>query len=220
MRLNKELEIAGGSGILANTGAGWAGGHAVTLGAGYQWGGPSGVGANANPIEDLFGLVHISPRGGIDFDWWFNGVTAQYFLENGLVQEWMKFNTRGEVLDKTISTLKRDHGGKIDFAITGLGRFHVNNAQYKPTASSALQYVMPDGVLATVQYPGTPSSGMEEATSYNWELQWPTTGATWNTREIPLEARGAGGTLIIVETARKNKLVGTSMGGWVTGTTQ
>jgi hypothetical protein len=220
MRLNRELEIFGPTGILTSTG-GWASGHAPVLGAGYQYGGASGVGANSNPIADMFGLIHASPRGGsVEMDFWCNGLVAQALLEHPAIQSWMKFkNGDANGQAAALSAIKEGRSS-IDFRLTGIGTVHVVTAQIMATPTSSLAYLMPDCLVGTVRYPGRPTNGMELATSYMWDLMWPGSGIMWNTREIELETRGAGGRLIIVEAARKARKVATIAGGIITGVLQ
>lgn len=216
INMDLELDVLGPSGLLTTVGN-WASGYATTLASGFQWGGASGVGTNSNPVADIRGRINKSAHRITD--WWFNQRAAGLFLDNPEVRDYTRFKMGDAALDAAVKAVfEGQNEDTIDFNIAGLGRFHVACAKYLDSSAN-LDYIMPDCLIGVTQPPGRPTNGEKIATAYNFRRKGPQ-GNGFNTREVRIEQRGVGGTLVIAEEASVPTFTGTIVGGAVFGVSQ
>jgi hypothetical protein len=114
--------------------------------------------------------------------------------------------------------MRGESDGTIDFKIDGLGTFHICAAKAEQTDGS-LDFIMPDCVIGTHHLPGTPTSPDKIATAKNFRRRG-SSGNGFSTREVRIETRGAGGTLVIAEEASVPTFTGTIVGGYIDGIVQ
>lgn len=208
VNMDLELDVMGPSGLLT-TYANYGGSSiAVNLGAGFNWNG----GVNSAPITDVRGRV-IASKQRIS-RWWFNQRVAGYFLDHPQVRDYFRFQMGDATLAATIKAVAdMDGEDTLDFAIVGLGRFSVCSARYEKTTGD-IDFIMPDVLLGVTQPKGQPTNGEKIATAYSFRRRGPQ-GNGFNTREVRIEQRGAGGTLVLAEEASIPTLTSTLAGAFV-----
>jgi hypothetical protein len=219
--LDLELDVLGPSGLLT-TAANWGTNQTVTLAAGFQWGSgigsSAGVGANSDPIHDLRNMRDNSNQRITSF--WMNEHVAGIFLDHPSVRDYMRQNYGDSVPGADIKAIRDDDDSVVDFKLTGLGTFHVvcSRVENSLGTPATTGYVMPDQVIGVVQPAGVPTNGERIASAYNFRRRGPA-GVGFYTREVRFEARGAGGTMIIVEEASIPTMTSKYSGGQIVGVT-
>lgn len=210
INMDLEIDVLGPSGLLTTSTA-WTSGYYVALGAGFNWNG----GVNSNPITDLRGRIVKSAQRITRF--FFNQRVAGYFLDNPAVRDYTRFKMGDAALDAMVKAVFDTDAsdGTLDFTIAGLGKFSVCCAKAEDT-TGAIDYIMPDVVVGVTQPPGVPTNGERIATSYNFRRRGPA-GNGFNTKEVRIEQRGVGGTLLIAEEASIPTMTGPIVGGLITG---
>jgi hypothetical protein len=212
INMDLELDVCGPAGLLTTLANYGGSSIALNAGAGFQWGGPSGVGINSNPVQVVRDRV-IASKQRIT-RWWFNQRVAGYFLDHPATRDYFRFQMGDSALSSTIKAVAdMDGEDTLDFAIIGLGRFSVCSARYEDTTGN-IDFIMPDCLLGVTQPKGTPTNGEKIATSYCFRRRGPN-GNGFNTREVRIEQRGVGGTLVIAEEASVPTLTSTLAGAFV-----
>jgi hypothetical protein len=207
--LNRELAVWGPSGVLTTAGN-WASGFSVDTSAGYQWGGASGVGANSDPFADLDDMIN---RSTVDINtFWLRRDAASYMLQHPSLQSWSRFKQGDAGVANAVSAVKEGRQ-VMDFTIGGVGDFKISNSKYRAPDASSVSHTFAADVIGLHLAEGIPTDGMDLATGYLFTRRDPISGTEWSTREVQVETRGSGGTLIIVQTGWCVKLVGTYAGG-------
>lgn len=215
--LDLELDIIGPSGLLTTAGN-WNSNNVVTLAAGYQWGGASGVGANSDPVADIRARMDASAQRITG--WWMNQRVAGLLLDNPKFRDYTRANMGDAPLDAAVRAVSDADNGVVDFKIRGLGVFHVVASRVESNAAgTTTDYVMPDVFLGVTQPPGVPTNGGRIATAYNFRRKGPA-GVGFYTRTVAIPQRGAGGTLLIVEEASIPTMTSGICGGLVLGVSQ
>ena len=202
------LDILGPSGTgLLTTKSNWTAANATTLLADYQWNG----GSKSNPIADLRARINASAQRITD--WFMNQEIAGFMLDNPAFRDYTRAVIGDSALNTAIKATYDAGQATIDFTVPALGTFHVCGA--KATQSDGtLAYIMPSTVIGTHNVPGSPMSPDKIATAKNFRRRGPA-GNGFNTREIRLDWRGAGGTLVIAEEASVPTFTGTIVGGYI-----
>lgn len=212
INMDLELDVLGPTGLLT-TKTNWASGYSITLGAGFNWNG----GVNSNPITDLRGRIVKSAQRITG--WYCNQRVAGYMLDNPAFRDYTRAVIGDNALNAAIRAVANADGGVgealIDFTVPALGTFHVCMAKAKDTAGG-IDYIMPDVMIGVTQPPGRPTNGESIATSYNFRRRGPA-GNGFNTKEVRIEQRGVGGTLLIAEEASVPTFTGTIVGGYIEG---
>lgn len=208
-----EYLLIGAGGKLL-TSSNWASGHYITLSAGLQWGGPSGIGATSDPTGDMFELMNLCPaEGGVKPMWWCNPRTAQVFLDHPKVKAYQQAHAGNN------AGMPGNNPGPQEVetvTIRNLGTLNVVRSQYQTDVSSPLQWILPDGyMILTYPREGVPTTGEDVSTCYTYGWNFPSQGGSseFGVRQFVDETRGAGGTLTIMEWAYLQKIVGSIMGG-------
>lgn len=217
INMDLELDILGVNGLLTSS-ANWDANNVVTLTSGFQWGGASGVGADSDPIADIRLILNTSAQRISAF--WMNQRVAGLFLDHPKVRDYMRANGGDAPLDEAIKAVADAEQATVDFRIRGIGTFKVVTSRVESNlAGTTTDYIMPDVMVAVTQPKGVPTNGQKIATAYNFRRKGPA-GVGFYTREVRFDARGAGGTLIIVEEASIPTMTGTICGGLITGINQ
>jgi hypothetical protein len=212
INMDLEIDVLGASGLLTSSGN-WTSGYSVALAAGFQWNG----GVNSDPVADIRGRVNKSAQRITK--WILNQRLAGVMLDNPKVRDYTRFKMGDASLDAMIKAVfDAEAEATLDFKIAGLGTFMVCCAKAKDT-TGAIDYIMPDVLVGITQPSGTPTNGEKIATSYNFRRRGPA-GNGFNTKEVRIEQRGVGGTLLIAEEASIPTMTGTIVGGLVTGCVQ
>jgi len=173
----------------------------VTLGAGFQWGGASGEGANSDPIADLM-TANEASLGPIS-EWWMNRKTCNAMLNNSTYIARVR-GMIGQDRWSEETKLAREGNGRQDFKIPQLpGMVRVVDSKVTNPDTGTEDYTFPDGVVIGLHKNGdtaAPVSGQEKATGYLYKRTAPG-GAVGdiNVRTQIIEGRGFGGALWIVE---------------------
>jgi hypothetical protein len=194
----------------------------VTLGAGFQWGGASGAGANSDPIGDLQ-TAHEASLMPIT-EWWMNRKTCNAMQSN----ESYIARVRGMIGQDRWSedaALGRTGGGNQDFPIPQLpGLVRVIDSKITNPDTGAQVYTFPDGVVIGLHKSGesaAPATGQEIATGYLYKRSAPGGAAgDINVRTQIIEGRGFGGSLWIVEMGFKCSHVAPKVGYRIGGILQ
>lgn len=214
INMDLEFDVFGTGGLLVTAGN-WNASNVTALGSTYQWGGASGVGANSNPIRDIDDIIEDSVARITD--WWMNQHVANLFLRHAAVKDFLVTQFGQDGYAQTVRSAAEANERTVDFHLVGKGTFHVVAAKYANSgASGAIQYIMPNVVVGTHNFPGAPTDGEKIATCKNFRRR-STAGVGFNTRQIQLEHRGAGGTLVIVEEASVPTMTSNISGGLITG---
>jgi len=217
INMDLELDVLGSSGLLTTSGN-WNSNNAVALAANYAWGDTTGNSANAgalsDPIADL--NARIVASAALISGWMMNHRVALCFLSHEKVRSYM----RQWLGDANATSIARQvaqarGAGVFDFELPMIGAVKVNTARVESnTAGTTTDYIMPNVVLGLTQPPGVPTNGEEIATAYNFRRKGPA-GVGFFTREVRFDARGAGGTMIIVEEASIPTMTSTIAGGFI-----
>lgn len=217
INMDLEIDVFGPSGLLVTAGN-WTANYSLALGAGLQWGGPAGVGANSDPILNLDERIEQSATRITD--WWMNQKVASAFLRHPKVRDHLKTEFGDAGYSTAIKAVAEAGEKTVDFRIVGKGLFHVVAAKWaNPNNGGAIEYIMPNVVVGTHNFPGVPMNGEKIATCKNFRRRGPA-GNGFNTRQIRIEQRGAGGTLVIVEEASIPTMTSSIAGGLLTGIIQ
>lgn len=217
LNMDLELDVLGSSGLLTTSGN-WNANNRVTLASSYAWGDTSGnasnSGALSDPIADLNGRDIASSQEITA--WHMNKRVGLCFLSHPKVRDYMRqWLGDASAADKLRQDVGSAQGRTVDFSLPLLGQFCIHTARVESnTAGSATDYIMSDVVVAVVQPPGVPTNGEQIATAYNFRRKGPA-GVGFYTREVRFDARGAGGTLIIVEEASIPTMTSGICGGYI-----
>lgn len=216
--LDIELDVMGPSGRgLLTTATNWDANNRIVLGLGTQWGGATGIGATSDPVRDIRSIQNKSATK--IHKWIMNQRVAGLMLDNPAFRAF----TRATIGDSPLAPGVRAHleagEGFIDFKIPGLGTFCVCCAKWKDPTGSTIDYVMPDVVVALHLPPGLPVNAMTISTAKNFRRRG-AYGVGYGVREVRIETRGAGGSLLIVEEASSPTMTSTLAGGIITGINQ
>jgi hypothetical protein len=206
--LDREIDVW----TLMTTLGNWAAANRVTLGASFQWGGPSGAGANSDPIADLHARIEASLQEVTDI--WMNQAVANAFLRHPLVRDHMRQMNGDQAADAAVGMVKEASSKNVDFKIIGLPPIHVSAAKVRNEATAAHDYVLNDTcVLVTVPPGGAPRDGEEIATTYTFRRRGGA-GVGFETREYRVDNRGPkGGTMVVVSMADIAQMVANNVGG-------
>lgn len=204
--INMDLEADTNN--LLFTSANWGAAQVVTLGATENW----EDGADSDPIKVL------RMRGNASYGpitrWWMNPEVAGIFLENEAVRAHLR-HVRGDgPLDTGIARGAIRNGQRLDFSIVGVGEFSVAGAKWFNPATKALEYMMPDGVIGLAS---PPEVNLETMATCKRFRRKDDSGVGFNVRELQLDWRGAGGTLIVVEEASDEVMTGKVVGALILG---
>ncbi len=216
INMDLELDVLGASGLLTTSGN-WNSNNRVTLGANYAWGDTAGNAANAgalsDPIADLQARVVASAQRITS--WFMNQRVALCFLAHPKVRDYYRMHFGDNAITNTMASISDADAGVVEFKMPLLGTFKVCCARVESnTAGTTTDYIMPDVVIAVTQPPGIPTNGDRIATAYNFRRKG-LAGVGFYTREVRFDARGAGGTLIIVEEASIPTMTSGICGGYI-----
>jgi len=185
--------------------------------AGEQWNG----GANSDPIAAIEARILASSQQVTDI--WMNQQVAFTFLNHPLVKDKFKALIGDRGMADTIANVGDVHKAgsvNVDFYIPTLGKFHVVASKVYDETTAALDFILTDSVILTVNPPGgVPANGEAIATGYTFRLRG-NTGVGWETREYWVEGRGRGGTMVVVHESSKQVMVGSTCGGIITNVIQ
>lgn len=214
INMDLEYDVFGSGGLLVTSGN-WNSNNVTALGSGYQWGGSSGVGASSDPIRDIDDAKEASAQR--ISDWWMNEHVGNLFLRHAKVKDFLVTQYGTDGYAQTVRAMAEASERTIDFRLAGKGMFHIVAAKYADSGSSGnLTYIMPNVMVGTTNVPGTPMNGEKIATCKNFRRRTGA-GVGFNTRQLQLEHRGAGGTLVIVEEASIPTMTSTISGALITG---
>lgn len=215
--MDLELDVDGPSGLLT-TAANWTSGYSLLLTSGYQWGGPSGIGGNSDPIKDLQSMAETSVQPVRKY--WMNRRTSNVFLRHPAVRDHLRsrlgddpvpgpVNTTADALPPTTA----------DYEIPGIGAIGIVDAK---VGTGTIDYVFPDGnVVGTTQPPGRPTDGNRVATAYNFRVvNAENANVGFNIRQFRVDNRGAPGTMIVVEEKSIPTMTSSISGGQIRGAYQ
>ena len=220
LHLDLELDTVGPSGLLT-TAANWNANNRLVLAAGYQWGGPSGIGALSNPIADVRTIRNASAM--IPQTIVFNQVLAGLFLDHPKTRDYFRAqigDSQRDVMVKAVSDVGDEE--IIRFSIAGLGNFMVAGAKYATTLNGVPDFIMPNDTAVCFRVPkggAVPTSGVDIGSSQTFRRKGPA-GVGFYTREVYMSWIGAGGTMLIVEEASVPKMTAPIVGGIITGAYQ
>lgn len=208
LMLDREFDVWG----LLGTSSNWNAGNVLALTAGTQsW----RTGSAPDPILDLQTAEELSAQ--MITDWWMHKKTANIFLRNANVRDYLKTIIGDGALNQAIVDINKSvaSGAQYDFQIPGFAPIHIVSGKAKD-ASGNLGYIFPDVVVGTVSAPGTPTDGETIATSYTFRRKGPG-GVGFETREFFVEGRGPlGGTMIVAAMADVPIMTGPIVGAIIT----
>lgn len=216
--LDLELDILGPSGLLT-TAANWASGQQNALAFGYQWGGPSGAGANSDPIHDLQQAAENSNM--MLSHYWMNQRVANWFTRNPATRDHMRQYYGDDPLPAEVK-IQDNAVENVDYYIKGVGTIHVVASRvFNTSAGTSTDFVMPDVVVGTVFPPGgeVPIDGEDIMTAGLFRYKGPA-GVGYYTREFRQEHRGSGGTFLVVEEASQPLMIANDAGVILTNVLQ
>ena len=194
---------------LLQTGANWAAAATVTLAGGAEWNG----GASSDPILDLQTRIEASAQGVTDI--WMNDIVANAMLRHPSVRDHMRQFLGDSSPESTMANVANAADSAVDFRIPGLPPIHVVSGRVKNEATAALDRVLGNHVVLTTKPPGTPTDGMDIATTYTFRRRG-TAGVGFDTREVRVDLRGPqGGTMIVVSMADIAVMTGSNVGGLI-----
>jgi hypothetical protein len=207
--LDREVDILGTGGLLS-TATNFAAGNRIALTNAQRWNG----GVDSNPIADLQNILEVSAQEINGF--WMNQKVANAFVRHPLVKDHFRFYNGDASLQGAITNLNMPLNRAIDFVIPGVGLIHVVASKVKNETTSAIEYVMPNIVVATTVPPGVPTDGEDIATTYTFRRRGPS-GTGFETREFRIENRGPlGGTMIVCSMADIGIVTANNAGGIIT----
>lgn len=216
--LDIEIDDLGTGGLLTTT-TNWNASCRLVLAAGYQWGGPAGVGALSNPIKDIRTILDSSamfPNGGF----WMNQRLAGIFLDHPKVRDYYRNQNGDRGLDSATTAIQSQTSEHVSFTIGGLCTFHVAGAKVSATAGGLPDFIMPnDTAVAIRSSVGVPQNGEDVGSAATLRRKGPAGVGFW-TREHYLGWQGGGGTMIIVEEASVGVMTSNMTGGIITGAYQ
>lgn len=198
--------------LLATSGN-WASGQ-ITAAAGTGWGDL----VSGDPILDLQTTLEKSSQMISEF--WMNPKVANKFLRHPSVRTHMR-QYMGDGSPGAIAGVVAggsNQNTNTDFNIPGVGTIKIASAKVKNESTGALQYVLPDVVIAvTVPRAGIPVDGEEIASTYTFRRKG-ISGTGLDVREFEVDGRGPlGGTMIVVSVADIAVLTANNAGGILTG---
>jgi hypothetical protein len=211
LALDRELDVMALLGTAANFNAN----NRLALGAGENWNG----GGSSDPVEDIQTIDEASAAQITG--WWGNKRTMNAFLRHPSVRDHMRQFLGDQAIQGMITQMNRvgteANPNVVDFAIPGLGMFHVAGSKVKNESTGNLDFVLGDSLIAVTTPPGVPEDGEEIATSYTFRRRGES-GVGFESREFELENRGPlGGTMIVVSQADIAIMTGPNVGGIITG---
>lgn len=194
----------------------------VTLGSTFQWGGPSGQGANSDPIGDLQTACEASLMPITE--WWMNRKTCNAMQSNDAYIARVR-GMIGQQPWKEDVLLGRAGAGRQDFEIPQVpGLVRVIDSKVTNPDTGTQDYTFPDGVVIGLHKTGesaAPATGQEIATGYLYKRSAPGGAAgDINVRTQIIEGRGFGGSLWIVEMGFKCSHVAPKVGYRIGGILQ
>ena len=192
----------------------WAVANRTTLLAGFQWGGPAGVGANSDPITDIQTRIEASaqPVSGI----WMNPQVGHAFLRHPLVRDHMRQMLGDSAPQPGLVASAGQNQAGVDFVLPGLPPIKIAPAKQLNEVTNALDYVLNDTVvLVTHPVMGAPTSGQEINTCTTFRRRG-TSGTGYQSREYFVNERGLeGGTMLVAGHAEDIQIVANNCGGGI-----
>lgn len=194
----------------------------VTLGAGLQWGGGAGAGANSDPVGDLMAANEASLHP--ISEWWMNRKTCNAMLNNDTYVAKVR-GMIGQDRWSEETKLARVGAGRQEFEIPQLpGKVKVIDSKVTNPDTGTQDYTFPDGVVVGLHKNGesaNPVTGQAIATGYLYKRSAPGGAAgDINVRTQIIEGRGFGGALWIVEMGFKCSHVAPRVGYRIGGILQ
>src|SRR5262249_45207988 len=114
--------------------------------------------------------------------------------------------------DVTLGMVQEAADTIVDFRIPGFPPFHVCASKVLNEQTGELDFILPSDTICVTSPPGVPTDGERIATSYTFRRKGPS-GVGFSTREVRIETRGLGGTLIIANMADIAIMTGNNCGG-------
>lgn len=210
--MDLEFDVLGpaGTGLLTSTGN-WASANTVLLGAGFQWGGASGVGASSDPIRNLQAMREASFQRITKF--FMNERVGNWFLKHPEVRDHLRSRLGDGAPAAAMNKLaSADSDSDVDYDIPGIGKFGICVSRAE-SGSDSTDYIMPDVVVGVTSPPGVPQNGNQISTCYNFRVRGTSGGTGFSVRQVRIDTRGAPGTLIIVEEKSIPTMTGSTCGG-------
>lgn len=208
-----------GTGGLMTTNTNWNANNRLTLAAGYQWGGPAGIGALSNPIADIRTILNASAmpcNGGI----WFNQRLGGIFLDHPKVRDYFRSQNGDRGLSDATKAVMSTPEETVSFSIAGLCDFHIAGAKVSSSSGGAPDFIMPNDIAIAVRSPGgVPMNGEDVGSAATLRRKGPA-GVGFYTREVYMSWKGCGGTMIIVEEGSVGVMTSPLTGGIITGAYQ
>lgn len=208
LMLDREFDVWG----LLGTPSNWNAGNVLALSAGTQsW----RTGSAPDPILDLQTAEELAAQQITD--WWMHKKTANIFLRNANVRDYLKTMIGDGALNQAIVDINKSiaSGAQYDFQIPGFAPIHIVSGKAKD-AAGALGYIFPDVVIGTVSAPGVPTDGETIATSYTFRRKG-VSGTGFESREYFIEGRGPlGGTMVVASMADVPIMTGPIVGAIIT----
>jgi len=227
--LNRELHhwgpaVAGYNdlGVLVDP-ANWNTSNTSVLGAGFQWGGPSGQGIDSDPLADLDMMndASLNPLNEV----WLNRRTWMAMINNSTFIDKMRARLGATEWNANMMTVRSTQAGRDRVKISFWPfEFCIIDSKFKHPDTGVMTYTMPDGVVLGLykapNTPGVPVDGSDVATAYTWTRTNATTGGMFGIRTAVNEIRGHGGELYIAEMGYECNRVGEQLGYLLRGAIQ
>lgn len=215
LQIDREVDVFALVAIIGS----WATSVRVSLGAGFQWGGPSGMGAASDPIKDLHDRMEASAQAITG--WYLNRTVANALLRHPSTRDYVRAMVGDSVPDMTLRAVNASpQGQSVDFTLPGLPPFHVCEAKWEDPADNVLKYIMPNVVLGMSLPPGIPADGETICTSKTFRLNQ-ASGVGYGVREYRVENRGPmGGTMLVGWMADQAVITANNCGGFIGGVLQ
>lgn len=217
---NRELAVWGPGftnwdiGVMVDP-ANWHANVKTTLGAGFQWGGPSGEGANSDPVKNLQDSSSVSLNPIVEH--WMNRNTANAMTSNSTYLAKVRTVLGQDRWSPDAQLARSDMKGGQRFTIPNLpGEVCVIDSKITNPDTGNEVYTFPDGVVIGLHKSSTtqaPVSGQEVASGYLWKRRAPGgSPGEINVRTQVIEGRGFGGTLWLLEMGFKPSQVAPKVG--------
>lgn len=205
MVLDREIDVWDLLGTVAN----WSSNVRLAIAGGDEWD------VSGDPVRDIQTLVELAWQPVTDI--WMNQKVAFAFMRHPEVRAHMR-QLLGDDKPGSMEGSIGDAGRRpVDIQIPGMPPIHVVASKVMNETTNALDYIMPNVVIATHQPPGIPTDGEDVRSALTFRRRGPA-GVGLETREYRIEGRGPkGGVMQVVHTADINVMPANVAGGILSG---